>query len=97
MLHPPGSVLAETDMRKMAKLHAWILANPRASIPFRDFERLIIAFGFEHVRTNGSHRHYARPDVPSIITIQPRGKDAKSYQIQQFVAICHEYKLTLEA
>ncbi|MEN2785306.1 type II toxin-antitoxin system HicA family toxin [Sphingomonas qilianensis] len=83
-------------MTKTAKLYAWIIANPRASILFRDFERIIIAFGFTHVRTTGSHRQYARPDVPYTITVQPRGKDAKSYQIGQFIAICREYKLTLD-
>ncbi len=83
-------------MTKTAKLYAWILANPRASIPFRDFERLVIAFGFVLRRTTGSHRQYARPDIPDVINIQPRGKEAKSYQIQQFLAICDEYRLKLD-
>ncbi|WP_353204262.1 type II toxin-antitoxin system HicA family toxin [Sphingomonas sp.] len=83
-------------MTKTAKLYARIVADPRASIPFRDFERLIVAFGFTLRRTTGSHRHYARADVPYVVTIQPRGKDAKSYQIQQFLAICAEFGLTLD-
>ncbi|WP_404371657.1 type II toxin-antitoxin system HicA family toxin [Sphingomonas sp. MMS24-J45] len=83
-------------MTKTAKLHKWIIANPGASIPFRDFERLILAFGFTLRRTTGSHRHYARSDIPAILTVQPRGKDAKSYQIQQFLAICEAYGLTLD-
>ena len=83
-------------MTKAAKLYAWIVANPRAAIPFRDFERLVVAFGFTLRRTTGSHRHYARPDLPTVVTIQPRGKDAKSYQVQQFLAICTEYGLTLD-
>lgn len=83
-------------MTKTAKLYAWILANPRASIPFRDFERLVIAFGFVLRRTTGSHRQFAHPDIPDVINIQPRGKEAKSYQIQQFLAICDEYGLKLD-
>jgi predicted RNA binding protein YcfA (HicA-like mRNA interferase family) len=83
-------------MTRIAKLYAWILANPRASVPFRDFEKLVLAFGFTHQRTTGSHRQYAHRDVPVVVNIQPRGKDAKSYQIQQFLAICTEYELTLD-
>ncbi|OQW75342.1 MAG: hypothetical protein BVN32_10850 [Proteobacteria bacterium ST_bin14] len=59
-------------------------------------ERLVLAFGFAPSRTTGSHRQFARPDIPFVVSIQPRGKDAKSYQIQQFLAICSEYGLTLD-
>lgn len=83
-------------MTKIAKLHAWIMANPRSSIPFRDFERLVIAFGFTLRRTTGSHRQYGHDAVPIVVSIQPRGKDAKSYRIQQFLAICSAYDLTLD-
>jgi len=83
-------------MTRIAKLHAQFLANPNATHSFRDFERLIVAFGFELRRTAGSHRHYARADVPYIVTVQPHGKDAMSYQIRRFLAICAEYGLTLD-
>ncbi len=83
-------------MTRTAKLYAWILENPRASIPFRDFVRLVVAFGFAPRRTTGSHRQFARPDIPYVVNIQPRGKEAKSYQIQQFLAICDQYGLKLD-
>lgn len=83
-------------MTKVTKLYEWIVANPRASIPFRDFERLVLAFGFTPCRTTGSHRQFARPDIPYVVNIQPRGKEAKSYQIQQFLAICDQYGLKLD-
>ena len=83
-------------MTKTAKLHAWIVANPRASIPFYDFERVILAIGFSLKRVAGSHRHYEHPFVPAILTVQPRGKDAKAYQVEQFLAICARYNLTLD-
>ena len=82
-------------MTRVAKLHAWMAANPRASMPFRDFERLLKAFGFVLVRTTGSHRQYAHPKVTRILSIQPRGKKAKSYQIEQFVAMIGEFELTM--
>ena len=47
-------------MTRIDKLYAQLLANPRATISFRDFEKLLKAFGFEHVRTTGSHRRIAR-------------------------------------
>lgn len=50
-------------MTRTAKLYAAILANPDASHSFRDFERLLLAFGFEHKRTSGSHRIYTHSDV----------------------------------
>lgn len=83
-------------MTRIAKLYAWVLANPRASVPFRDFQRLVEAFGFTLDRTTGSHRQYVHPAVPFVVSLQPRGKDAKSYQIEQFVAMCEEYGLSLD-
>ena len=46
-------------MTKPSKLYQQLLANPGTIISFRDFERLVHAFGWEHRRTKGSHRHYA--------------------------------------
>ena len=66
------------------------------SVPFRDFQRLLEAFGFVLVRTAGSHRQYAHPKVTRILSIQPRGKHAKSYQIEQFVAMIEEFELSME-
>lgn len=83
-------------MTQIAKLYAWILANPRGSVPFRDFKRLLEAFGFVLVRTAGSHWQYAHPRVSRILSIQPRGKNAKSYQIEQFVAMIVEFDLSMD-
>jgi len=54
---------SECAMTKPAKLYASLLANPRQVVTFRDFERLLEAFGFCLDRTVGSHRHYVRPGV----------------------------------
>jgi predicted RNA binding protein YcfA (HicA-like mRNA interferase family) len=83
-------------MTRNNKLWEWILANPRASIPFRDFERLLKAFGFSLERTTGSHRQYVHPAVPYVLSVQPRRKEAKSYQVAQFVAMVQEYGLELD-
>lgn len=83
-------------MTKIAKLYAWILVNPRSSIPFRDFQRLLEAFGFVHVRTRGSHHQYIHPRVQSILSVQPVGKEAKSYQIAQFIDMVQQFGLSLD-
>ena len=83
-------------MTRTAKLYARILANPTSSIPFRDFERLLTIFGFTLVRTRGSHRQYAHPAVSRILSVQPRGSEAKSYQIAQFLAMIEEFGLTMD-
>lgn len=82
-------------MTRIAKLYAWLLANRDASMSFRDFERLLLAFGFEHLRTTGSHRQYRHSSVPAILSVQPRGKQAKSYQLRQFVDMIETYGLTM--
>lgn len=66
-------------MTQIAKLYAGILTNPAGTISFRDFERLLVAFGFTLDRTKGSHRQYIHPNVPFVLTVLPEGKDAKRY------------------
>jgi predicted RNA binding protein YcfA (HicA-like mRNA interferase family) len=65
-------------------LHRRLLSDSAQIIAFRDFEGLLKAFGFKHVRTTGSHRHYVHPVVPEVLTVQPDRKDAKRYQVRGF-------------
>lgn len=44
-------------MTQIEKLHAQLVAN-RTSIRFRDFQRVLEAFGFTLERVNGSHHVY---------------------------------------
>ena len=83
-------------MTRIAKLYSWIVANPRASISFRDFERLLISCGFVCERIRGSHKAYRHPGVDRLMVIQPRGKDAKPYQVQQFLDMVEAFDLKLE-
>ena len=80
-------------MTQIEKLYARLLANPRQSIAFRDFEKLLTAFGFEHARTKGSHRQYVHPKVPRPFPVQPVGKDAKPYQVREFLELIEEHSL----
>lgn len=80
-------------MTRVDKLYERLLANPGTIISFRDFEALLVAFGFEMRPGKGSHRNYKHPDVPVVLTVQPRGKDAVSYQVKRLLAVIEEYDL----
>jgi predicted RNA binding protein YcfA (HicA-like mRNA interferase family) len=83
-------------MVKPTRLLESLLEDPSRIVTFRDFERLLRAFGFEHERTTGSHRHYVHPKVPWVLTVQPDGKDAKRYQVRRLLDIIREYELRIE-
>jgi predicted RNA binding protein YcfA (HicA-like mRNA interferase family) len=83
-------------MTKPDKLYARLLTTSKPTISFRDFERLLLAFGFSLDRTVGSHRQYVHPDVPRSFPVQPQGKDAKRYQVREFLELVETYGLHIE-
>jgi predicted RNA binding protein YcfA (HicA-like mRNA interferase family) len=82
-------------MTKPDKLYRQLLSSTSRSISFRDFERLLRAFGFELDRIAGSHRQYVHPDIPRSFPVQPEGKDAKRYQIREFLELVEQYALRM--
>jgi len=84
-------------MTRPSKLYEQLLANHSTTIAFRDFERLLQAFGWEHRRTRGSHRHYVHPAVPAILTINPDGKSAHRYQVRLLLELVEEYGLHMRS
>jgi predicted RNA binding protein YcfA (HicA-like mRNA interferase family) len=83
-------------MTRIDKLYERLLANPRATISFRDFEKLLTAFGFEHVRTTGSHRQYVHPKLTRPLPVQPSSKEAKAYQVREFLELVEAHGLYIE-
>lgn len=83
-------------MTRIDKLYADLLASPGRILAFRDFVALIEAFGFRHSRTKGSHKSFVHPDCPLLLVIQPKGKDAKRYQVREFLDMIEEYGLDRE-
>ena len=83
-------------MVKPSKLYERLCDSPAQIVAFRDFERLLKAFGFSLDRTVGSHRHYIHPRIARSLPIQPTGKDAKRYQVRQFLELVEEYGLHIE-
>jgi predicted RNA binding protein YcfA (HicA-like mRNA interferase family) len=82
-------------MTQLAKLHRKLLQGRPLS--FVEFVRLLEAFGYERVRAAGSHIAYRNEAIRDTRIIQPRGKDAKSYQVRQFLDIIEANGLELGA
>ncbi len=82
-------------MVKPSKLFARLVASPQ-SMRFRDFQRILEAFGFILDRINGSHHNYRHPRAARPLSIQPKGNMAKPYQIDQFLDIVEEFGLKIE-
>jgi predicted RNA binding protein YcfA (HicA-like mRNA interferase family) len=82
-------------MAKPSKLFARMVASPQ-SMRFRDFQRVLEAFGFTLDRINGSHHQYKHPLATRPLSIQPKGNMAKPYQIDQFLDIVEEFGLQIE-
>lgn len=72
-----------------------MLAGHLRNVGFKDFRRLVEAFGFQRMRTSGSHVVYSHPDVAENLNLQPHRDEAKPYQIRQFLALVEQYNLEL--
>jgi predicted RNA binding protein YcfA (HicA-like mRNA interferase family) len=68
----------------------------QGTLSFRDLQHLLLALGFRHTRTSGSHHIYMHPKASRPLSIQPVGKDAKRYQIRQLRDMIVEFGLRLE-
>jgi predicted RNA binding protein YcfA (HicA-like mRNA interferase family) len=66
-----------------------------ASIPFRDLCQLLRRLGFQE-RTRGSHHIFFRDGIEEILNLQPKGVNAKAYQVKQVRSIIHKYRLEAE-
>ena len=82
-------------MVKPGKLYQNLVAS-RSSVPFRDFQRVLEAFGFKLDRIKGSHHNYKHNAVPRPLSVQSRGNMAKPYQIDQFLDIVEEFGLKID-
>lgn len=83
-------------MTRIDKFYERLLADRRQTISFRDFEKLLEAFGFTHARTTGSHRQYTHPKLSRPLPVQPSSKDAKPYQVREFLELVREHGLYME-
>jgi predicted RNA binding protein YcfA (HicA-like mRNA interferase family) len=82
-------------MTRIAKLYEQLLKNPRG-LTFAEFQRLLEAFGYRFKRQTGSHIAYRHTTVADTRIIQPKGKMAKLYQVEQFLDMIEKHALKLE-
>ena len=86
------------EMARSRRQQLWdrLVAGDRRNVGFLEFQRLVEAFGFTLRRISGSHHIYAHPKVPRPLSLQPRHREAKPYQISQFLEIVRAYGLAME-
>ena len=80
-------------MSKFDKLISNILSGRNdQTIRFTELTHLLLALGFNE-RIKGSHHIYFRHDIEEILNLQPKGSQAKAYQIKQVRNIILKYRL----
>ena len=81
-------------MSKHEKLLLKILSGTSDNnIGFEELRNFLLALGFIERTSGGSHHIFYRDGVDEIINIQPKGSQAKPYQVKQVRAIILKYKL----
>ena len=84
-------------MSKRRKFHDRLLSGTAdADISFNDLCNLLRQLGFDE-RVRGDHHIFTRDGVEEILNIQPKGAQAKPYQVRQVRTIIRKYNLKLDA
>lgn len=78
--------------RLLRRLYSGAVNN----VSFSDFTDLVRGYGFELERIKGSHHIFLHPEIPDILDLQPIGREAKAYQLRQFLRIVAYYNISLE-
>jgi virulence-associated protein VapD len=63
-----------------------------ANISFEDLRRLLKRLGFAE-RVRGDHYIFTKDGVEEILNLQPKGAQAKPYQVKQVRGIIVKYRL----
>ena len=63
-----------------------------ANIRFEDLRHLLRRLGFEE-RIRGNHHIFTKDGVEEILNLQPKGRQAKLYQVRQVRAVIVKYRL----
>ncbi|WP_333026777.1 MULTISPECIES: type II toxin-antitoxin system HicA family toxin [unclassified Microcoleus] len=69
-----------------------LLGNSDANIPFAQLCQLLRRLGFEE-RIRGSHHIFAKDGVEEILNLQPKGSQAKTYQVRQIREVILKHQL----
>jgi hypothetical protein len=63
-----------------------------ANIPFEGLCQLLRRLGFDK-RIRGSHHIFTKAGLEEILNLQPKGRQAKPYQVKQVRAVLLRYRL----
>jgi hypothetical protein len=63
-----------------------------ANIAFNDLRHLLGRLGFDE-RIRGSHHIFTREGIEEILNLQPKGRKAKPYQVEQVRGVIVKYRL----
>jgi len=81
------------DERKYEKLLTSILSGiSDQSIRFTELTHLLNAMGFDE-RIKGDHHIFFRQEIEEILNLQPKGSQAKAYQVRQVRNLILKYHL----
>lgn len=72
------------------------ITTGRGRIKFRDFQKLLLGFGFRLDRIRGSHHIYVHAKVTRAFSVQPVGNEAKPFQVRQLRDMIIEFDLNLD-
>ncbi len=80
-------------MGRYEKLYHQVLSGTAdRNVKFDDLRWLLKRFGFAE-RIRGSHHIFTKDGVEEIINIQPKGNQAKPYQVKQARNLMIKYRL----
>ena len=80
-------------MTRLDKLLEQLLrGSSDANISFSGICQLLKSLGFRE-RTRGSHHIFTRDGVEEILNLQPKGANAKPYQVRQVRTVILRYRL----
>ena len=71
------------------------IMNNQKNVPYNDFTTVVVAFGFNCTRREGSHQIFKNATVTEFINLHEENGKAKPYQIKQFLSLVEKYKLKL--
>lgn len=63
------------------------------NVSFEDMTALVKGFGFQLLRTQGSHHIFGHPDIQELVNLQEVRGRAKPYQIRQFLRLVEKYDI----
>lgn len=72
-----------------------LLRRSDANVKFSELCHLMTQLGFRE-RVNGDHHIFTMTGVEEILNLQPKGANAKPYQVKQVRDVILKYELTLE-